>query len=183
MKYSISTDTYITISDRDAQRDVFQTIEKFGNGLSGIVLILNFPINELSLDKFPPTEYINSPELKILTIGANLLDDPLSSYLPVYEYNHATFVLELLSQRCKKLENLKIIRGAITQHEDHIKKTFSNCNVEFEDCTFTCEICDEWPEECAKEECSMDEYWWWMTGAGAAKRDVPLLRLKKFLKN
>ena len=183
MKYSISTDTYITISDRDAQRDVFQTIEKFGNGLSGIVLILNFPINELSLDKFPPTEYINSPELKTLTIGANLLDDPLSSYLPVYEYNHATFVLELLSQRCKKLENLKIIRGAIAQHEDHIKKTFSNCNREFEDCTFTCEICDEWPEECAKEECSMDEYWWWMTGAGAAKRDVPLLRLKKFLKN
>ena len=105
MKYSIYTDTYITISDRDAQRDVFQTIEKFGNGLSGIVLILNFPINELSLDKIPPTEYINSPELKTLTIGANLLDDPLSSYLPVYEYNHATFVLELLSQRCKKLEN------------------------------------------------------------------------------
>ena len=136
-------------------------------------------MNDPNPDKCP-IDYINSPELKTLTIGTNLKGDPKLSYLPVYEYNHATYVLELLSQRCKKLENLKIIRGLITQHEDHIKKTYSNCNVEFEDCTFACEICDEWPEECAKEECSMDEYWW---ETGAAKRDVPLLCLKKFLKN
>ena len=82
-------------------------------------------MNDPNPDKIP-IDYINSPELKTLTIGTNLKGDPKLSYLPVYEYNHATYVLELLSQRCKKLENLKIIRGLIAQHEDHIKNIFSN---------------------------------------------------------
>ena len=48
-----------------------------------------------------------------------------------------TLVLEDISMSCK---NLKTWRGLIAQHEDHIKKNFSYWNVEFEECTFACEI-------------------------------------------
>ena len=48
-----------------------------------------------------------------------------------------TLVLEDISMSCK---NLKTWRGLIAQHEDHIKKIFSYWNVEFEECTFACEI-------------------------------------------
>ena len=130
--------TYITISDANDFIYLMDTIEEFGKGLCGIVLLLNDYLNGLIWHLISAV----GPELKTLTVGSNSLDDP---YKCIYIDEED---LEELSKRCKKLKDLKIIEAFLYPDENEIKKMFPNCNVEIIECKFQCKRCDYFDHGC-----------------------------------
>ena len=118
-------------SDADDFFDLLDNIGEFGNGLHGIVLLLNDYYGHDIVDAL--VDSIKSPELKTLTLGSHSLGmGGIDLYItPLVD----------LSKRCKKLEDLKIIKAYLSPNEDEIKKRFPNCKVELKECKFLCERC------------------------------------------
>ena len=140
---------YITISDACDSHSLLDTIKEFGHGLCEIILLLN------DYDNYQDAlGYITSPDLKKLTLGAHF-----HHYIDHDDHQNLLIsdnCLELLSKRCKKLRDLKIIKAYIHySNEDDFKEKFPNCNVEIEDCVFLCEGCAEFTDECMCHRCKI----------------------------
>ena len=122
--------------------EILETIEKFGQHLCDIGIVLN------SFEEF--TEFEPGPLDFIIEGCPNLKNLFFGSYHPL----HLMILvesLEYLSKRCKKLEKLKIINGKVVRMygsrrvatEGDVKDMFPNCYVECDDCEFLCDDCGE----------------------------------------
>ena len=122
--------------------EILETIEKFGQHLCDIGIVLN------SFEEF--TEFEPGPLDFIIEGCPNLENLFFGSYHPL---NLMILVesLEYLSKRCKKLEKLKIINGKVVRMygsrrvatEGDVKDMFPNCYVECDECEFLCDDCGE----------------------------------------
>ena len=117
-----------------AVNDLMYTIEEFGERLSCIILRLNnFAGRDFAFG------FMNSPELKTLTLESVSLDDTYLNLI-ISESD-----LKNLSMRCEELENLEIINAFLQDiiAEEEVKEIFPNCDVEIEDCALMCDECGE----------------------------------------
>ena len=122
--------------------EILETIEKFGQHLCDIGIVLN-SFEEFTEFEPGPLDFIieGCPNLKTLSLGSHR---PL--HLIILEES-----LENLSMRCKKLKKLKITNGKVVRidgsrrvaTEGDVKDMFPNCYVECDECEFLCDDCGE----------------------------------------
>ena len=141
--FILSTHVFITISDRLDFDDLLLNIQRFGEDLSSIDLLLNNFDSSDGHFKDGTLDFIinQCPKLKSLSIGSHSLDH---SNLVIFEES-----LKDLSKRCKELKNLKITKAKL-RAEPIWKKTdggpveeiFPDCNVEIKESEFISN--DDW---------------------------------------
>ena len=134
--FILSTHVFITISDRLDFDDLLLNIQRFGEDLYSIDLLLNnFDRSDRHLEDATIDFIINGcPKLKSLCIGSHSL---VHSNLIIYEES-----LKDLSKRCKELKNLKIFNAKIRAEpiwkktEGDVEEMFPDCNVEIKESEF-----------------------------------------------